>query len=204
MLGIRFSVAKCTVCSPCGRVRRSPMRRSASGCSRAIPAKMRSKSDGPLTSRDCSLIPNTRAASCTSLQEPAFPGLAAFHTTATRDVRDRLHEQLQSFGGCVGSLLRRASEVPAGPGEAGDQPCAHGIKRVRLNDWNRLGRVFDGANGRCRGDYDHVGVESNQLGGKLGKPLRPFLRVSPLHDEILSLDVPEFPELLKEDALDPC
>jgi hypothetical protein len=85
MLGIALRETKSTTCCPCWRVRPSRMKRSPSGRSLAITAKTRSKSAGPRTSWDRSATPNAWAASCASLQGPAFAGLLAFQSTATRD-----------------------------------------------------------------------------------------------------------------------
>src|SRR5262245_12856845 len=99
--------------------------------------------------------------------------------------------------------LRAARGTPAGPGRAADPPDAHRINRVRQDDRNRLGRVLDGERGRGRGGDDEVELESNELRRKLRKPLRQAFRVPTLHEEILSLDVPEVSELLKEAFLNP-
>jgi hypothetical protein len=113
-----------------------------------------------------------------------------------------LRQQLQSLGEEVGGLLRRAGDVPAGPREARHQPDAHGIDRVRQNDRYRLRHVLDGQRGRRRRCDDQVEVESSERGGKLRKSLRASVGVPTLHDEVLSLHVPEFPELLKEGFID--
>src|SRR5262249_58052870 len=70
------------------------------------------------------------------------------------------------------------------------------------NDRNRLGRVLDRESGRCRGDDEHVEVESNELIRKFGKSLRAALRVPTLHDEVSSLYISKFLEVLKEDVFD--
>src|SRR5262249_30533156 len=93
-------------------------------------------------------------------------------------------------------------DIPAGPGEARDQPRADGIDRLRENDGNRRGRLFDGERGRCGGGDDHVEVESHERRYKFRKSLRRALRIPPLDDWALTLHVPELPEMLKEDVLD--
>jgi hypothetical protein len=67
-----------------------------------------------------------------------------------------------------------------------------------LKTGDGLGRAFDGERRGCGDDHDHVGFESNHLGGKLRKPIRPTLRIPTLGDEVPSLHVSKLPEAMKE------
>jgi len=69
---------------------------------------------------------------------------------------------------------------------------------VRKDDGDR-GRGLLGGLGRWRGaSDDDVDLEANQLGREGGESFGSSLRISALDDEVLALDVPQFPQPLEE------
>src|SRR5262249_52020822 len=86
-------------------------------------------------------------------------------------------------------------------GEANDESSADGINGGRNDNRNFRGCIPEGEGCGCRAGYDHVSPESNHFGRKLLEPRCSALRVAALNDDVLSLNVAEFPESLKQGSV---
>ena len=79
------------------------------------------------------------------------------------------------------------------PGLAGHEPTSDWIGVIRHDDGDRRrgapGRLGRGGSPR----HDHVDREPNQLGREGGKPFDAVAVESALDDNVLALDVSEFP-----------
>jgi len=67
-----------------------------------------------------------------------------------------LLEQTQTFGGKPRAEERQAGDVPAWPGERGDEPVFDGIAHGRHDDGGRGGCMLDSAGRRRIGGQDKV------------------------------------------------
>src|SRR5262249_38924979 len=86
-------------------------------------------------------------------------------------------------------------------GEAGNQSGADGVNGGRNDDRNCRGRIPQRKRCGCRAGDDHVSLESNHLGRKLLKSLCSALRVTALNDDVLSLNIAEFPQWLEQGSV---
>src|SRR5712692_10036242 len=68
------------------------------------------------------------------------------------------------------------------------------IGDAREHDGDGLGRPFGGECAESRADHEHVDPQSERLSDQLGEALRPSLREPCLDDDILPLDVAQFPK----------
>src|SRR5262249_14125679 len=68
-------------------------------------------------------------------------------------------------------------------------------------DRNRRGHILEGEGRGCRAGDDHISLESNHLGRKLLESFCSALRVPALNDDVLSLNVAEFVESLKQGSV---
>jgi len=64
----------------------------------------------------------------------------------------------------------QAGDVPTRPGEAGDEPTPHRIASPRHDNGDRPSGLLGGKGILRRWRYDHVNVETDQVGREVGKP----------------------------------
>jgi hypothetical protein len=65
-----------------------------------------------------------------------------------------------------------AGDVPSRPLDAGDEALTHGVDAERHHDRDRRGGLFGGSDhGDITCCHDHVHLEPNKLGRKVGEPL---------------------------------
>src|SRR5262249_30181988 len=121
----------------------------------------------------------------------------------TSKFRDGLFEQLQPLAAKFYVKVCNAGDVAAGSSKAFNYACLDRIKPLaHHNDGNGLGRLHDRPHllGTCGYD-DDVNLETHQLGGKLGVPIKLTLRISVRNRNVLSFYVAKLAKTLP-DSLD--
>ena len=107
-------------------------------------------------------------------------------------VGQRLLEQTQTFGGKLRAEERQAGDVPAWPGERGDEPVFDGIAHDRHEDGDRGGRVQHSAGRRRIGGQDKVELERGELIRQTRKSLDLPVCGSVFDDDSLPLHIAAF------------
>ena len=139
---------------------------------------------------DCNVTPSPGAAASISRKRRTMPGSAAFQSTATRERVGTASLSNSNRFALKSWPYHSPREVPARPGEGGDQPGADGIRHVDHHDRNRLGGLLGRQGRRCAHGHDHVDREMDQLSRQVGKALCFPLGIAPLNGEVLALAYP--------------
>ena len=92
--------------------------------------------------------------------------------------------------------VRQPRDVPAGMGEAGDQPSPNGLDDPHHDDGDGAGGLLGGTDLVGPNGHEEVNLATHEFRRESRCALVPPLRIPALDDEVLALDIPALPQPL--------
>src|SRR6202022_2438306 len=112
--------------------------------------------------------------------------------------RQYVADQLDALAGQFSGYARDAGDISARPRKARDQPRTDGISCLGHDDRDFARRLLCCQSGGREPSDDYIDIETDQLGGQLGKPVEMSLRRSKLKSNVLPLDITQIAQSLPE------
>ncbi len=130
--------------------------------------------------------------------EHGAPNVGIPHNRYSGEPRDGFLQELQPLGAELRGEAAETGDIPAGARQARDEARPNRIGAVGHHDRNCLSLLLDRRNPWIGGHDDHVHLQAYQFSGDLGQPLGLGLAEPALHHDVLTFQIPMFPQTFGE------